>query len=420
MDYSKLKKFYTDQIQNNFVPYWTKFIDHEYGGILNCISNDGENLLSRDKFTWSQGRWLWVLATIHEMNKKNQSFPSIDNSTLLLSMEKTYNFIKYKSIYGNSICCFVLTQDGDKKKDEKTGRYDASIYADCFALIGMSKYIMTTNKLEEVYFADKLASSIIDRLNKNDYLTEPYPIPNGYKIHGIPMIMVNTIQEYAEMKEYFNQECKVYIDYARAQVNFILDDLYDKEYDLIHEHISTEENKTRRLIDRHINPGHTLEDAWFWIEHLEKYGNIEDRIDQISRIVKSTFHLGWDNEYGGLLRFVDYLGCAPKGELIHTPYEDLVISSWDMKLWWPHSELLYLFPLLYSLTNDKEFESLYEQSFDYALSTFPSPNKKEWIQIRKRNGVPEDRVIALPVKDPFHIMRDFLKVISLSERLEND
>ena len=55
-------------------------------------------------------------------------------------------------------------------------------------------------------------------------------------------------------------------------------------------------------------------------------------------------------------------------------------------------------------------------AFDYSFSTFPSTNNGEWVQIRDRKGEPIDKVVALPVKDPFHIMRDFLKIIKLEEK----
>ena len=41
----------------------------------------------------------------------------------------------------------------------------------------------------------------------------------------------------------------------------------------------------------------------------------------------------------------------------------------------------------------------------------------EWIQIRDRQGKPEEKVVALPVKDPFHITRAYLHIIDLLKRL---
>jgi len=43
----------------------------------------------------------------------------------------------------------------------------------------------------------------------------------------------------------------------------------------------------------------------------------------------------------------------------------------------------------------------------------------EWVQIRDRAGKPEDKVVALPVKDPYHITRAFMHAIQCLGRLES-
>lgn len=406
----ELKEKYINEIESNFFPYWKQFVDEEYGGILNCISNDGKNKLSDQKFTWSQGRWLWILGRIHDLNKSN-IFKSIDNIKLEKWMDSTYDFIINHSIYGDNICCFLLERDGTRILDRATGTYDASIYSDCFTLIGMSQYIKTTGKKKCIDDARLLYESIVRRIESGNFRTEPYPIPEGYSVHGITMILVNTIQEYVHMRQRLGLDSSKEIEYGTQKVRFILEELYDGKY--IREHFSNSDNANLRLIDRHINPGHTLEDLWFLVEYLDEFDNLDNYLIQICNIAKDTFELGWDKEYGGLLRFVDVEGGKPQGDLIDTPYEKLIVDTWDMKLWWPHSEILYLFPLLYKLTGDKVMKKLYNKSVKYAFETFPNKVVGEWTQIRKRDGAPEEKVVALPVKDPFHILRNFLKIIEL-------
>ena len=41
------------------------------------------------------------------------------------------------------------------------------------------------------------------------------------------------------------------------------------------------------------------------------------------------------------------------------------------------------------------------------------PEIREWVQIRKRDGSPQDKVVALPVKDPFHITRNLILILEL-------
>jgi N-acylglucosamine 2-epimerase len=411
MNFQEMRTFYVRQIQDDFLPYWRKFVDTEQGGILNCINNYGDKKLSDHKFTWSQGRWLWILGRIHDLNKRGV-FPDVSQKELEQRMAETYRFLTEKSIYGDSVCCYLLTRSGQKLKDERTGRYDASIYADCFALIGMSQYTKTMGMKENVPVVESLYKSIVRRIESNDFLTEPYPIPKGYAVHGIPMILVNTVQEYILMRRRLGLPCEEEIAYVRGKVEFILDRLYDGKGH-IREHISDTPDSAGRMLNRHVNPGHTVEDAWFLVEFLRDFGGLEHYLPRICEIVKTTFDLGWDKEFGGLLRFVDRDGGKPAGTLIGTPYETLIEETWDMKLWWPHAEILYIFPLLYSLTGDEGMEQRYEKSRAYVFDTFPNRELGEWVQIRRRNGSPQDKLVALPVKDPFHIMRDFLKIIEL-------
>lgn len=406
-----MMEYYINLIQDNFLPYWSKYVDNQYGGILNCINNVGDQLLGEDKFTWSQGRWLWILGRIYELNKKG-IFQRISQVDLEKWMKGTWDFICNYSIYGDSICCYVLSRDGQKKKDARTDRYDASIYADCFALIGMSQYVKTLEYVAGFQKVEALYQSIVRRIEANDFLTEPYPIPEGYSVHGIPMILVNTIHEYIRMKQKLGMDVQEEAIYARKNLEFILQNLYDGKGH-IREHKSSPERAKEYMLDRHLNPGHVLEDAWFWVEFLEEFGGLAEYLPRISNIVKTTFNIGWDKEYGGLLRFVDVDGGKPQGINMGGAYEELLVSTWDMKLWWPHSELLYLFPKMYSITQDEEFLSYYEKSFTYAFTTFPNEQLGEWIQIRKRDGSPEEKLVALPVKDPFHIMRNFIKIVEM-------
>jgi N-acylglucosamine 2-epimerase len=62
------------------------------------------------------------------------------------------------------------------------------------------------------------------------------------------------------------------------------------------------------------------------------------------------------------------------------------------------------------------FEDWNSKITDYTLATFPDPDGNEWTQIRDRQGAPLDKVVALPVKDPFHIARTLVFL----NRLEKD
>lgn len=410
MDDINIKNFYIQQITDDFYPYWKKFEDQKYGGVLNCIDNRGEKLLAQDKFTWSQGRYLWVLSKLIELSE-NKSIGGLDLDHLKRQAKMTYEFIKTNAIYGDTRCYYLLDQKGGSMRDPVSGEYDASIFADCFALIGMAEYARILNVASEVKLVTSLYESIKRRILADNYKTEPYPIPEGYKNHSIPMIMVNTTYEFMLMLEHFGMDLDEHRNYLLELVEGILDDFH--EDNLIREFVSNDNNRNVKMLDRHINPGHTIEDMWFIIEALQKYGNLEHYLETIILISKKTFNLGWDEEYGGLLRYVDKQGGPPVGEIDDFSYTRLIQDTHDMKLWWPHSEALYLPLLLHKLTGNEEHMDWYKEVHDYVFETFPNTEVGEWIQIRERDASPVEKVVALPVKDPFHILRNFIKIIEL-------
>lgn len=410
MNSTQLLAKYVDLIQDDFVPYWNRFFDYEKDGILNCINNYGDQKLSDNKFTWSQGRYLWILGRLYDLCNQGV-LPKLDTADLLRQMQSTYRFLTQHSIYGDNICCYLLDRDGNKLEDKRTGRYDASIFADCFALIGMAQYTKAAGLRENLPAVEALYQSIVKRVESGDFLTEPYPIPEGYRVHSIPMIMCNTVYEYIKMRERLGLDCEQEIAYGLEKVRTILEDFYRDGY--IREHVSTEENYENCLLDRHVNPGHTLEDMWFCAEFLKDYGDLEAYLPRILEVARNAFDIGWDPEHGGLLRFVDRDGGKPRGETGDSDFERLIQDTWDMKLWWPHSETLYVFLYLYALSGEQDLMERYEKAEAYIFSTFPNKELGEWIQIRKRDGTPEEKLVALPVKDPFHILRNFIKIVEL-------
>jgi N-acylglucosamine 2-epimerase len=118
-----------------------------------------------------------------------------------------------------------------------------------------------------------------------------------------------------------------------------------------------------------------------------------------------------------MFRYVDADGGRPRGrEFGDDRYEELVRKTWDTKLWWVHVEALYAARLLAERFERADLADWGDRLARYTLDTFPQPGGGEWIQIRDRRGAPLDEVVALPVKDPFHISRALLLMTELDSR----
>jgi N-acylglucosamine 2-epimerase len=185
------------------------------------------------------------------------------------------------------------------------------------------------------------------------------------------------------------------------------------------------------LLARHFTPGHIVECLWFYIlfkEFLQKEkfhsasANIKENLALADELGRWAMDHSWDEVNGGIFRFVDRDGGEPKGRLIDDPYEKLIQKTWDTKLWWVHSESLYFSALMadrlerYSMADNAAYwRKTLEKILDYTFSVFPNPDKStgEWIQIRRRDGSPLNEVVALPVKDPYHIFRNILLLLEL-------
>jgi N-acylglucosamine 2-epimerase len=405
-------EFYKNELYNEVLPFWERYSpDLEYGGVFTCFSNDGGKLLSEDKYIWSQGRMLWVLSRILKRAE-------IDEKRLSMLREladKTAEFLMEKSRLENGNCVFLTDRRGERKLSG--GVLDASFYADCFVILGTAEYASYKKDYDALAFSLDLYLHTRERVETGNFRTDPYPVPKGYRTHGITMILTNTARTVANaLSDLCHPEADEIANQAYAYACDTLDSFTDPDF-ILHEMVREDGSfDTDSQIGRYVNPGHTIEDCWFMEDEWSRFGDNE-RHEKTLRVLKNALRLGWDDEFSGVRLFADMEGGAPRGS-VPDPTEPMLKKTTEdngSKLWWVHSEALYS-TLLFG--NDPEVASWYPRIKDYTFKTFPNREngRGEWIQIRARDGSPENRIVALPVKDPFHIMRNYLLIIEYLER----
>ena len=406
--------FYKEHLMTSVLPFWVKSVDSTYGGVFTCYDNYGYTLNSTDKYTWSQGRFLWIWSRIARLCESG--ILAGDSGVFLEEAQAAANFMEKNVYLHDGRCVFLLTREGNKKVVSEDG-YDTSIYADCFVILGLSEYSLAKRDGMVLERALNLYDSVLQRIETGDYRTEPYPVPIGLRSHGISMILLNVSEELSSAMEYFQHPR---VGDVISQCVWFMEDVmtsFRSNDGLMMELIPINNaDRTDSLRFRHINPGHSLEDMWFVLQAQKQLG-INQWTGDVLVTIKRTLELGWDHQYGGIFRFVDRHGGIPKGAIQGGHYEQLVMDTWDSKLWWTHSEALYSTLLAFVTSNDDDVFYWYLRIKDYVFNTFPQsdPSIGEWIQIRDRWGEPLNKVVALPVKDPFHIVRDILLIIQLLE-----
>ena len=409
-----LLQYYRNHTEQMLLPFWVRALDHQNGGVYTCFNNAGTRLLNRDKYTWSQGRFLWVWSKIAAMITGNRL--SGQPATFYEHARKTARFLEENAFLDNGNCAFLLTEKGEKKEPIPGGGYDTSIFADCFIVLGLSEFAGLSNDPERFNRALKLYDCIVDRFSAGDFRSEPYPVPEGYRSHSFPMILLNVSQNLADVaKKLDHSRNEVLLQDSIAYMQDIMENFYQSDHRVV-EMLPADPAEKSTLLYRHVNPGHTIESMWFVMQTARKTGQ-SDYIHKAVLAIEKAVELGWDRKFGGLLRFVDINGGKPSGDQRSTPFEDLITDTWDMKLWWPHSEALYATLMGYQLSEKKIMLDLHHRFRAYVFETFPNPDQSigEWIQIRNRKGEPLDKIAALPVKDPYHILRNMLLSIELLE-----
>ncbi len=423
LDKNKLRLmagFYENELVNHFLFFWDeKCIDREYGGYLNCFDNRGEHLLGTDKFTWSQGRFIWIFSKLATLEAP--IFSVKQREQFLEYAKNGVDFVMRHCLVGEDDwrCTFLMDRQGKAKLMPGYDFYDIGIAADAFIVAGLSRYVMATGDKEVYSFAKNLYQSIDKRERSGQFYSHPYPISSEFQRHGTFMTFGYISNEiYLAAQKVDPGYCKDLQSKTVEASETVLNRFVDENY-LLREVVDGKFNFIPKVIGMHINPGHTIEDAWFLLDSAKTQGHPEWN-EKIYKMVEKALEVGWDRQDGGVLHFADLRGGEPRGD--NSGYEQEVVSrqlaGWKDKLWWIHSESLYSSLRCFFETGDERFYQWYEKVFDYAFSVFPNtdPEVREWIQIRDGYGKPEEKVVALPVKDPYHIIRNFSLIIELIYR----
>lgn len=391
------------------LPFWTeRAVDHVHGGLFTCFSNEGGRLISERKYAWSQGRAMWMFSRCADFVSRGL-MPG-DRSVFLDIARSTNEFVQHHVLKHDNTVRYVV--EGNGASIPGVGGSEApSVYADCFVAMGLAALSASTGNpalLEQATTIVRNAQSLIS----GHPPTDPYVVPAGFRAFGPQMIVLNSWLEIVRATDVLSAPGRHASDLADAAS--ACNTFWTNDDVAIELRRSNRCNTTvGTVLDRHRTPGHALEGLWMQVEAAERL-NIEFPEGLAERRASAIWNLGWDTRCGGLFRYVDRSGGIPTGERFGGEFEQLIVDTWDSKLWWVHTEALYCLAKLVSL-GCTSLKSNLVQILDYTFSTFPDPAGHEWIQIRDRYGVPLNKVVALPVKDPYHITRNLLQLVELGK-----
>lgn len=380
------------------VNFWLKNgIDREFGGVYTCLDREGK-IYSTDKSVWMQGRCGWIFAWLCHLYGPKQEWLEASKSCLDFMEKYCFNPDAEGRMY------FTVTREG---KPLRQRRY---FFSEAFYAIANAEYFGVTGEricLERARRAYDMYWNLWHGMPDPTGLG-PKTIPETRtgRAFGSPMIFLNVttilMRVDPENKELYEQR-------AQGCVDEIFRYHVHPELKCVLENVGPDgEARLDFTEGRIVNPGHDIEGVWFILEHAKRTGQTE-LVAKAEEIFNWAIKAGWDEEYGGLLYFVDCLGLPPEA------YEH------DMKLWWPHDEILISSLMLYRDTGKEEYLDWFYKTLDYCKEHFSDPAFGEWYGYLRRDGLPTmPSTKGSTFKGPFHLPRMLTMCDTLiGEILEN-
>jgi N-acylglucosamine 2-epimerase len=382
MDFEKLYDQYRRLLLDGVVPFWLKHgIDWKYGGVLSCMNEDGSPV-SGDKFMWSQARSVWTFSALYNRIERRPEFLTVAE-----------NSAKFLLAHGqDDQGRWVYRTDREGRAMEGA----TSIYTDCFAVYGLSEYWRAVHDAQILSLALSTFERVRARIEAPDFHeTAPYPLPVGWKNHGVPMLMTEVAAELAETTGDDRLLALADVYAARVMNHFVR-----PHRKLLLEFLTDNYQELPPPAGTFVMPGHAIESMWF-VMHQGRRRRDQALIRRAAEVLRWHLEAGWDPNYGGI-----FLGIDAEGREPYLPHS-------EKKLWWPHTEALYALLLAHRLTAEPWCAEWYRKVEQWSFAHFPMPEAGEWRQRLTREGRPTSEVIALPVKDPFHLPRAAILILQL-------
>ena len=401
-----MNKAYLQQTQaevreelNRCIDFWLKNgMDAEHGGVYTCLDRTGR-VYSTDKSVWMQGRCGWIFAYLCSVYGTKPEWLAASKSCLDFMEAHCINRAAGDRMY------FQVTADG---KPLRQRRY---CFSEGFYAIANAEYYGVTGDqdcLERARRAYHLIYDLNNGLRKDPTGLGAKGIPETRSGRALanPMIFLNITSvlrrvDPAHLAEYdkYSAECaeQIFKYHVKPDMKCTL------------ETVGMNGEFWADVTDgRIVNPGHDIECSWFLMEYANYLGGAAGAKlhSDAEMVFNNAIEAGWDKEYGGLLYFIDCLGNPPEA------YEH------DMKLWWPHNEILIASMMAYRDTKDEKYLAWFQKTFDYCKAVFSDPEYGEWYGYLRRDGKPTmPSTKGSTFKGPFHLPRSLVMVDTMLDTI---
>ena len=385
------KNTYLTDLTENILPFWLENgMDNIHGGLYTCLDRIGKKMDST-KSVWFQGRFAYVLAYAYNHIKPNAEW--------LIASKNCIDFLERHCFDEQGHMYFEVMCDGTPLRKR---RY---VFSECFTIIAMAEYAKASK--DEIYAkkAFDLLMYVLDILGNESILPSKYLDTVKMRGHSITMILINTAMCVRQVYSDAKIDTLIMNNISDLENYFI-----NEEYQALLETVGENGEFIDTIIGRTINPGHSIETAWFLMEVAQSFTQDKKRIENLAlKILDWSWKWGWDEKFGGIINFKDCKGF---------PAQDY---SQDMKFWWPQCESMIATLYAYKITKDEKYLDMFKLAHEWAYTYLVDSEHREWYGYLHRDGSVAQPAKGNIFKGPFHIPRMMVKCHELcTEILSNN
>lgn len=380
------KQTITEELTDSILPFWIKLKDEQYGGLYGTVAFDLAINREGDKGGIATARHLWAFSSAYRV---------LGNPVYLTMATHLFRFLKEQCIdKAHHGLYWMLDYKGVCVDDRK------HIYAQAFAIYGLSEYYRVTKDEEAI----QLALDLYDLIETNgfDEKNQAYKEAFNRTWEEVPNEMLSengvtadiTMNTHIHILEAYTNLYKAYpFAELRARLLHVLSLHLTKMYQEDH-FLGVFFNKDwERLLDLQ-SFGHDIEASWL-IDEALKVLDIEA------------------DEYHAMVIAIaeNILGVAVEadGSLVNERENGRIDRT---RIWWVQAEAVVGFYNAYEKTGNVAFKEAAEAAWSYIIHTVKDKRERgEWYWAIDPDGVPVERDLVEPWKVSYHNTRCCLELI---------
>ena len=376
--FARYRDIYRAELFEYVAPFWLKHsLDTEQGGYFTLLERDG-TVFDTDKYAWLQGREIWMFSKLCSQYGVRREW--LDAAKLGVDFMRAHGRAENGDFY------FAM----DRAGNPLTQPYN--IFSDCFMCTALAEYGKVSG--DEKALEEALAIYRRIQVRKDTpkgVWTKAVPGARNLCAMAMPMIQMMMARELRglvpqeELGPIIEENLEIFF---RRHV--------DRKLECVFERVLPDGGHLFDVMEgRLLNPGHALENLWFIMDIAHEMGR-QDMVEDVADIMLWPAKRGWDEQYGGLYYYQDYMG-----------YPTDKLES-QMKLWWVHAEAINAFLLAYKLTGRKEHWDWFLRLHEYSFTHFSDHAYGEWYGYLDRQGNPVFGLKGGKWKGFFHLPRTLM------------